>query len=202
MIESAMIGETASQLKTIEQAVNSFYNKYGSFPGDLVEPSKVIPECVAFNCPAGNGNSFIDESDGFWLQLHASKLLPDVIVSENGLGGHIIPFYHDGKDALPLVNNGFSSGEGHYLVLLKNNQIDEDAYFLRAQQAGRIDRKLDDGAPDTGTIIAATTEQCIKLNNKGKPIYNEEYSKPCAFLYFKMNLLKQHNKNELNGSAD
>ena len=30
--------------------------------------------------------------------------------------------------------------------------------------------------PDTGTIIAATTEQCTKLNNEGKRIYNEEYT--------------------------
>jgi hypothetical protein len=201
MIENAQISETASQLKAIEHAVNSFYNAYQTFPGDLVEPSKLIPECETLKCPAGNGNSIMDEPDGFWLQLHASKLLSDVITSENALGGYIMPFYHEDKKALPLVNKGSNLSGGHYLVLLKNNKMDTQAFFLTAQHAGQIDRKLDDGVADTGTVIAATTEQCTKLNEDGRTIYNEEYRKPCAFLYFKMNSPSPNDKNELKGSA-
>ena len=83
-----------------------------------------------------------------------------------------------------LVSTTYVPRFGHYLAIQSPVQAigDGGERVLNASTAGRIDRKLDDGQPNTGTVVAAGARQCATAtDNTG--IYQESYTQTLCAIY-------------------
>ena len=204
------INETVQAIGAVSRAVKDFQKRYDYLPGDLPNPQDVIAACSEINCVGGNGDliigrpltdisgtDFTGESELFWKHLTASGLLRVGFSRDMAIGGRLLVIYYDGNEVLPFSYDGHPPQIGHYLVLTGNNFINENSYFLTAQNAASIDKKVDDGTP-YGTVVAGGKLECVREYQEGdfhsyKYVYNEPiktkehtvkgYSAPCAFLY-------------------
>ena len=175
LIANAQVAATISQVKGFDAATSTFRDVYDGVPGDIAAAR--LPNCVV-NCipPAANlGNGRVDANFGavpageglaFWLQLNAADLVSGV--NENGaavtfggqmpsaeLGGGYMVDFTNALAELPVVYNaaGAIPRAGHYIALAANPvAIAAGNVGLTPSQGFRIDRKMDDGAADTGIV--------------------------------------------------
>jgi len=184
LIANAQVTSTVSQVKGIDAATTTFRDMYDAMPGDMPNPTVRLAQCpAATDCAtAGNGNRRVDnavpagltfnaaptgEQIGFWAHLNAADLLSGVDPQGNDVWGDRYPEaeigggfhvgFNGGTGALntaTIAINGQRSG--HYLALhVTPGAAVNAAGFLTPNQAFRIDSKLDDGAPLTGSVLAA-----------------------------------------------
>lgn len=181
LITNAQITSTIAQVKGVEGATSTFRDMYNAIPGDLTNPTVRLNSCTAAPCNrAGNGNGRITETPGaaaaastealtFWAQLNAADLFSGVDGTANlawgqGLpeasigGGFTVGFTADGT--LTASTGGVARG-GHYLSLRGGPGIVAVGNAaLSASQAARIDRKMDDGSANGGSVRAAGGTTC------------------------------------------
>ena len=174
LIANAQVTSTVAQIKGIDAATSTFRDQYQALPGDMSRATTRLPSCTA-PCVNGNGNSRLanitatsgveGENIQFWL--HMSKA--DLISAVNGTtqaswgegvpaadvgGGLTIGFSQTG--ALQADNSAANARGGHWLSLKSTpNAAANSAPHLRASVAARLDRKMDDGAPNGGTVRSA-----------------------------------------------
>ena len=101
--------------------------------------------------------------------------------------GHLKKSIHIGKqsDHLPQTfDPSLKNGNSYYLSITGKEKEDGNVFFS-ASQAEYIDRKLDDGFPNNGRILAAGDRKCLDARDN-QVIYRDENSEECAFLYFKL----------------
>lgn len=183
LIANAQITATASQVKAIEAAMTTFRDSYDSVPGDMANPTLRLPNCAAAPCnQAGDGNNRVDdvnpgavqvsanENATFWTHLAAADMIGGVSSTStvvNAWGGQLPSAEAGGGFTVGFVGTAANAAAvagapvaGHYLALqfAPNTAIAAAAGLsLSPTQAARIDRKLDDGVPDTGGTLAAGT---------------------------------------------
>lgn len=104
LIENTRVTTTVAQVKGLEAGMNTFYDTYGTLPGDLLAANTRLPSCTAANgCQAGNGNNLIDnagaavvpgtiigqlgENSGFFIQLGLADVLDGVNTLQTPAGG-------------------------------------------------------------------------------------------------------------------
>jgi prepilin-type N-terminal cleavage/methylation domain-containing protein len=170
MIRSAEIRSTMSQYEKYNTAVNAFRDKYGSIPGDMANGTRFG---MLGN---GNGNGQILDCSGtpgmllgcetalFWDSLYKAQLIDTFIAAgglatanhaANGAVTNVIPTAKIGNGNFWQVY--FFNGQNRYYLsgvdttgagpTVTNAVVTIDAY--------NIDRKIDDGAPMTGVVIAS-----------------------------------------------
>ncbi len=184
LIANAQVTATVAQLKGIDAAASTFRDMYDATPGDMLNPDTRIPNCAG-NCDTdGDGNGRVDtmglgiapgalddENTVFWLQLAAADLLNGIDSDFQGqatlnwgsalpaseiAGGMTIAFEAGGGGAGAVVNSNLRGG--HYLALTADPALDTDdadSQALTAGQAARIDRKMDDGIANAGSVVGA-----------------------------------------------
>jgi prepilin-type N-terminal cleavage/methylation domain-containing protein len=215
LIANAQVTSTVSQVKGIDAATTTFRDMYDAMPGDLANPVQRLAQCAGgTDCAiAGNGNRRVDnlgaviaftalpatEQIGFWAHLNASDLLSGVDPQGNDVWGDRYPEaeigggFHVGfnNGTLPLsnVSQAGVARAGHYLALHVNPAGAVDgAGFLTPNQAFRIDSKLDDGAPHTGSVLAAGAPAggagCAAVAGPGA-LYNESNDASLCNLYIR-----------------
>ena len=172
MIANTQVTSTIAQIKAIDGAVGTFRDMYEAFPGDMAGAGARVPNCAGACAPGGaNGDSRLQilpsaaadaESQAFFLQLAASDLLTGVngnnLMDANISGSEFKPGYvPSGTPNIGLLANPRT---GHYLSLVATGTAAGD--ILQPLEAARIDRKLDDGLPTTGSAGAngATPADC------------------------------------------
>lgn len=194
LIANAQITATASQVKAIEAAMTTFRDSYSAVPGDMRTPATRLPNCGAGTlcATAGDGNNRVDDSAPgaaansgeensiFWTHLAAADMIGGVSSTSNDIAGW------GGQLPAAEVGGGFTIGfaagalglgnavQGHYLALkLQPADVLGAAAGLSVAptQAARIDRKLDDGVPDTGGVLAEGTN--CEIAAGGVSTYNE-----------------------------
>ncbi len=182
LIANAQITATASQVKAVEAAVNTFRDSYNAIPGDMLNPDQRLPNCTAAVCTAdGDGNNRVDdvavadvqvstnENARFWTHLAAADMIGGVSSTSTDVaawGGQLPSAETGGGFTVGFVNGAIAGAAGtpvagHYLGLrLEPNTAMGAAtsLALTPTQAARIDRKLDDGVPTTGGTIAMGTQ--------------------------------------------
>lgn len=200
LITNAQVTAAVSQVKGYDAAVTTFRDTYAAVPGDMSNATTRLPECggASPNCTDGGGNNRIDtvaagvnpanvadENVQVWLHLGLADLISGVQdtgalnFSENlpeasiG-GGYFLGFHTDGTTPINAGQVGPTARAGHYITLVGAPDLASDAAgaeALRASQAARIDRKMDDGAPETGSVLAgnAGTGSC----DNGAQAYDE-----------------------------
>jgi prepilin-type N-terminal cleavage/methylation domain-containing protein len=190
LIANARISSTVGQLKGVDAAINTFRDKYNAIPGDMSDATVRLPSCAA-PCANGNGNSRIgaslappaalaDEGVQAFIQLSLADLVSGI--DYTGTAAQALAF---GK-VLPQVRagGGMWLGLADAVPATTTLQLNKQYAVLNgslvaaggttggmnASTAAQIDRKLDDGQPQTGVVQAVGTA-CV---GTGTPAaYNE-----------------------------
>ncbi len=101
------------------------------------------------------------------------------------LGGGYEIYY----DAVTTIGGGPGGGTGSINVIrLSISGLSDGPWenLMTPRMAGMIDRKLDDGAPNTGYVAmnyGTTTDDC-KVNVSGEVTYNEDLDEPACTLFY------------------
>ena len=181
LIANARVTSQVAQVKGIDAAITTFRDQYNALPGDINNPQARLPGCTAAICnTTGNGDSLIQnatandpgvasaDSEGgrAFIHLAAAGVLGGVNPGLAAYGAGANPPAQLGTGVLVLgYSNGTTAsgktatgniGAGHYLVSKLNDTATAGASLLMLPKVtANIDRKLDDGNPNTGSVIAA-----------------------------------------------
>lgn len=203
LIANAQVTATIAQIKGLDGAIATFRDKYRQLPGDMRDPQNRLRDCAAVPCnDGGNGNGRVDEPANLgtvptaaqegavaFVHMAAADLISGVIIDDATVAfGVMLPEAEMGGGFwLGFTANGTAQGgatgmrPGHYLVM---NGVPQNAGGLNGvanpSQAAQIDRKIDDGVPDSGTIQAVGT-QCVQAGE-----YNEDETAASCSLYIRV----------------
>ena len=169
MIANAQVTATIAQMKGLDAAASTFRDQYDAFPGDMANASTRLINCAANPCNNGNGDSIINvnvgaapsltaESTFFFNQMKAADLISGFDGSATLAFGQALPSasigggYTVGHTATGLT--GFAGlRSGAYIVLTGQPAVIASGNGMpNPSQSARIDRKMDDGQPTTGSV--------------------------------------------------
>jgi prepilin-type N-terminal cleavage/methylation domain-containing protein len=201
LIGNAKVTAQVAQFKSIDAAVSTFKDMYAALPGDILTPTTRLPNCGAAPCNiAGGGDGNIGpvgggtltfgavpttEQSNFFVHMSAADLItginPALLLTFGGqypaakLNGGITP----GTLAGGVVpNNGLSipaaSVMGGLYLLLDNvaNAAAPATGDVTANEAARIDTKVDDGVPSSGSVFPGGAGNCV-VGAAPNATYNE-----------------------------
>ena len=190
LIANARVSTTIAQYKGIVAAHNTFKDNYKYPPGDL--PAVIafarIPNCAAAGCGNGDGNGIVGtptalmaplnqrESLEYWKHLSLTDLIAGIdpnatTAPANGEVGISNPATSIGggwnvfvpaASAQNLAGFG-SSARG--IMLSISAHPNTRGTVVPSSQAARLDRKLDDGMPNTGSVAAEFQNQGCDQGN-------------------------------------
>ena len=183
LINNAQITSTVAQVKAMDAATSTFDDMYSALPGDMLNPGARLPNCTAVGgCnTAGSGNRVIDatfagapagEATTYFVHLSAADLLTGI--NPAGAAAAWGSIYPEAN-----INGGFHVGGtttgalGGFSNVIGGNTLNAGTYLgltltagaapaavVTPNQAFRIDNKIDDGRPDTGSVRAAGGATC------------------------------------------
>jgi prepilin-type N-terminal cleavage/methylation domain-containing protein len=191
LIANAQIAASVAEFKGVDAAASTFRDSYNALPGDITNPATRLPNCAAAPCSTvGDGDNTLEttpvvaaaanEAQRFWVHLNAADLLGGVdgtatLAFGQGLpsasvGGGMVMGTHPGGAALGL---NAQARNGTYIslrpsVAAANNAA--GAGVISPSQAGRIDRKMDDGSPTTGSVFGAALASCGANQNYAEQV--------------------------------
>ena len=204
LIDNAQVKSTVAQIKALEAAVTTFRDKYQVMPGDITNPQARIPNCSAAPCNVpGNGDGRIneaglgvapantDEEATAFAHLAAAGLLAGIQPTTNAVVfAQMLPEakvgggFWFGSTTTGAAQGGIAAGtlpRGHYLVLNGTvSNVGATTGSLRPTQASQIDRLIDDGSPNNGTIRVVGTD-CVAAG-----AYNEANDTAACALYIRI----------------
>lgn len=173
------------QIKKYDAAINSFTQKYRALPGDV---QGTVTYGITETNSDGNGDNIITdraqniiaangEMANFWMHLSKSKMLNenyDGKENEKAKIGSTFPVSKIGEKVGIIVFG--DGGETFYQIGLasfnrdrlytKNNSLKTDEAFL-------FDRKIDDGNPKKGYVVAVGGDSLNILQNNECMKFNE-----------------------------
>jgi prepilin-type N-terminal cleavage/methylation domain-containing protein len=173
LIANAQIAATVAQVKAIDAATTTFKDKYDGLPGDILAPNTRLANCTAAPCSTpGDGNGRLPnaaagavpagESTRFFIHLSVADLIGGIANDGTTAWGDIYPAAKVAGGFRPLYTPGGSFGAnaaapaGHYLNLVLTPTAAGTNTTLTANQAARIDAKLDDSQAATGSVFVST----------------------------------------------
>lgn len=186
LINNASVGATVTQIKSVDAALNTFFDKYNALPGDIANPAVRLPACTATgSCStAGNANGQINlagaafntapaaanEAGRAFLHLSKADLVSSIDENFAVFGfGNMLPTVRLGGGMWVAYLDGAGTGSPnatmrngrHYAVLAATVAAPAAGNgALTPSSAAQIDRKLDDGLPNAGTTQAIGTN-CV-----------------------------------------
>jgi len=210
LINNAKVTATVAQVKGIDGAISTFYDMYKAIPGDMQTPTTRLPNCTTAPCNvAGSGDGRLANTPGatpagtegerFFVHMAAADLLtgvnpqlaastaPGVTYPEAKIAGVLTAGY----SAAPanLTSASFTGGAftGHYLRLDTAPVAAATAgTLLTANQAARIDQKLDDGMPGAGSVRAIGAAATCVSAASAVGTYLEAVTTPSCSLYMRV----------------
>jgi len=206
IIENAKVTGTIAQVSGYQAAVNGFVNRYGALPGDIKRAGLVIPGCddVANRCADGNGDGLIGlpvgnagddvssyaENIQFWKHLTLAGIVANGVSPaadpDNPEWGttHPASNFRGGWHAL-YMNDVANDVHGLHLRLqtnmIGNMATEPGAHPVSPYTAANIDRKMDDGMSNGGTVHAEFGESGCRTGSA----YNEIHNENC-FMFFRI----------------
>lgn len=177
LIANSQVTATIAQIKGIDAATSTFRDKYASLPGDM-NPANRLSNCTAAPCStAGNANGRIEngaaaaagaapaignESVVAFSHMAAADLVSGIESSGGALTyGQALPEAKLGggfngiEYTAANLTQAQAARAGHYLVMTGAvGAVGAATGAITAARAAQIDRKLDDGLPNTGSVRA------------------------------------------------
>jgi len=177
LINNARVTATAKDLQSYSAAMNGFIDKYSAIPGDMINANTRLPtNCANAACPVGNGNSVINvnvgalnavsannsEGGNFFSHLLASDFVSGFTGTATAQFGENFPtspvgggyFVGDARQGNTAFNADNLSPRPYLVVMGQIAAAAAGRGVLTPQQAAQIDRKLDDGRPQSGVVVA------------------------------------------------
>jgi hypothetical protein len=191
IVEVSLLHAQISQIGRFDEAVSTFYDKFGGLPGDLT-----AEKAYRVGLAAGDGTSGHGDGDGkispcnigwqwnlgcetalFWGQLSTTGLISENFSADNRLtdsrlqsvgmmdpylpkspiadGIYIAVWNTDASQASPYPQLPY----GNYYEISRisgivHGRMTDDANALTPAEASAIDKKMDDGLPLNGRIVA------------------------------------------------
>lgn len=203
LIANARVTSQVSQVKGIDAAMTTFRDQYNSLPGDIANPNGRLPNCTVAICStAGDGDTRVQDatandpgaasanSEGgrAFVHMAAAGVLGGVnpgatafdatAVPDAQIGSGKLTFGYSAGGAAALTGQIAAAGvpAGHYLVMKSAFNSAANANLpLVPKTAANIDRKLDDGNPNTGSVVAIGAAAATTCADAGTAagIYNE-----------------------------
>ena len=189
LIANAQIASTVTQAKGIDAAVSTFRDTYNAFPGDMGNATTRIAGCAGNCANSATTNSVLNvapnaaaanagEGLQFWLHLSAADLISGVTLTGNAVFGEELPTAPIGGGFVAgYTQTGAIGGQtatanprsGHYIVLRADaaTAASNASAILTPLQAARVDRKMDDGQPNVGTVVAIGTTGATNCASAG-----------------------------------
>ena len=180
LVSNARIIQTAKQIQDIRTSVVAFESMYGALPGDILNPTRKLPSCTTDPCQlTGDNNRRIDfTTDGhepmnFWAHLAVTGLVKGTDVGSSTQTNYTYrrftlsprpplnaTYFYDTR--YYLLNNKYSNR----MVIFGGNSTTGPLNVVTPNEASQLDRKTDDGAPNTGDIMSLNgTGTCITGSN-------------------------------------
>jgi len=204
LVKQAKLRSIVTDMNKYKVALNAFQLEYDAIAGDMTNASSYWPSCTnAANNPCnGNGNKYLDQ-DGtvkeevrFWHHLSLAGL------TGGNYNGSVASAVYDGginHPAGPAENSIYSMTVSVWLnqplyniSYARTPGCNNNPNFgaLSGKDAYSLDAKLDDGVPNTGSIISlnATTAagNCTQLTScisGGQYVLTDDNSFSCRFLH-------------------
>ncbi len=216
MLQNAGIASTIVKMKSTQVAMANFKSQFKSIPGDTKYATTKIPNCdIDTLCKDGNGDNVLYSNfsyrnlmtpDGpgatngreerwlFWKHLVLAGMIEGIDASDDGseegiptadVGGFLVAGTSGGTDNCQLGPNWRA---GTWLVLVPGKDYScVSEVGLPVTPLAKIDRKMDDGQPNSGIIRAGhhqTVGDCVRTVS-GVDSYNEmDSSSSCSIGYF------------------
>ncbi|MEM6812371.1 MAG: prepilin-type N-terminal cleavage/methylation domain-containing protein [Pseudomonadota bacterium] len=177
LIGNAQTTATIAQIKGLDGALSTFNDKYNTLPGDMEDPDERLANCGGACNTDGDENGRIDgpniddlpalneEGTVAFIHLAAADLISGIDIdstgsADNEFGSALPEAEIDGGFWIGYDNDGTVGGvadsrRGHYLVLTQLAANTGGGDGIPAVTAGQIDRKMDDGLPESGDIRAS-----------------------------------------------
>ena len=215
LITNAQITSTVAQVKGIDAASTTFRDMYNGLPGDILNPGARLNGCttsVVCSAAAGDGNGLIGNAPGaapateaqaYFIQLALADLLTGVSPAaaaaactawgqcypEANIAGGFQVGYTPGATALTSASGGVAANNraGHYLTISNDPNVAMTTNgVMNANQAARIDTKIDDGIPSSGTVLAAGAAAGATGCAATAALYNEAVTADYCNLYIRI----------------
>jgi prepilin-type N-terminal cleavage/methylation domain-containing protein len=185
LIRAAEIRATVGQYEKYNAAINTFRTKYNGMPGDIVVANAtafgLYDDGMTGAAGLGDGNGLVQDNGGanlegsgealvFWRHLTDANLIDGNYGGGATLGAGGVPA---GADTQSVLMPGAKMGRGNYFAVAATSGLN---YYLLSGitaittagvytfatsmtpiESYNIDVKLDDGAPNTGVVIARGT---------------------------------------------
>ena len=191
LIANAQVTATVAQIKGIDAATSTFRDMYDAIPGDMLSPTTRLPDCAAAPCNvAGNGNGILanlpnvdpagTEGEQFFVHLSSADLVTGIDPNAGAVWGGEYPeaqigggfFASSWTTGAGLLSAAAGARAGLYLTLTADpaNAPAATTGSITPNQAFRIDNKIDDGQPATGTVRSFGTNCTVA----GPPVAYDE----------------------------
>jgi prepilin-type N-terminal cleavage/methylation domain-containing protein len=211
LIGNAKVTAQVAQVKSIDAATSTFKDMYSALPGDITNPAARLPNCLVAPCATvGNGDGSItpvpgaavavgNEAADYFVHLNAA----DLITGINPVA--VPPMAWGGQVPAGKINGGIDVGSTPGNVLLASGAeaaantvggiylylhatpgtaaVAADAPFS-ANEAQRIDTKIDDGIATSGNVSAFGTAATCWIAATG--IYAESIQGKNCGLYIRI----------------
>lgn len=177
LMNNSRLQSIMKQVTSYTGAINTFMDSYSSLPGDMVTATARVPGCTpANNCINGDGNGILGtpvniwiggqqaittENTQFWKHLAMSHIISGITPSAaTPVWGesHPATAIPGGFSIITSLGSGVASVYTGALILRLHGDLNdaniEHTPLLSPKQAAYIDRKMDDGMPQTGDVQA------------------------------------------------
>jgi prepilin-type N-terminal cleavage/methylation domain-containing protein len=210
LIGNAKVTAQVAQVKSIDAATSTFKDMYAALPGDILNPTARLPNCLAAPCatpegadgnvgPVGGGTITFGaapsaEQIDYFVHLSAADLITGINPALGPVWGGEWPAAKLNGGLIPgtmaggvVPNNGLGIAAtsvmgGLYLSLTNAPNVAVPATgAITANEAARIDTKIDDGVPTSGSVFPAGAATCI-----AGALYNESVQGQNCNLYIRI----------------
>lgn len=208
VVENARVNKVVRQLQSFSAATTDFMNQYGSLPGDMMTSSTRLPGCTTSPCNvAGNGDGEIGglvggawvgsttaEYNTYFYHLQAAGYLavdPMTVAGTAITNAMKMPindgFYYSRAIAVGIAPDTTAPMQSLMLTRLMSSPAGFTTPWLDGNgpvtpaQAAQIDRKIDNGSPITGSVVAYSGGTYCTDGT----IYRELYKRPACTVVYK-----------------
>lgn len=211
LMNNARLQNVVKQVTSYNGALYTFLDSYAMKPGDMATASARLPGCQsgnANNCRDGDGNGILGtptqiwnggqqavatENTQFWKHLAMAHLItgvnPAAAQPEWGKS-HPASAIPGGFSVITSEGAGVASVYTGAMILRMHGSLTdpniETTPLLSPNQAGYIDRKMDDGIPQTGDVQARAYGNGAEVGDCEETYDARNEAKKCA-LTFVMN---------------
>jgi len=184
LVQNAKVTQVTRQIAENHTAMASFISIYRKLPGDMSNPSTLLPDCTSAPCNVGGDESgkinTTAEGYNYWVHMVKAGFLKGIkgdaataaaSTPETALGGRIFVVLKSPSDlpAHPYLNTNY------YNYML----VDGTTASLKSADLNRVDTKIDDGWPYSGDVRAEdyTGNTCINSDDTYNQIGEAELCK-------------------------